>query len=369
MRYIHELSNWPNFRWDATKLANSLADTRHRQGLLLGKMSALGFDLRAEAGLETLTEDVVKSCAIEGEHLDIAQVRSSLARRLGIDIGGLMPINRHVEGVVEMMLDATRNYSTALTRERLFGWHAALFPTGYSNARKITVAAWRTAEAGAMQVVSGAIGHETIHFEAPSAERLEQEMSVFLNWFAENGDMDPVLKAGVAHLWFVTIHPFEDGNGRIARAIADMQLARADNSAERFFSMSAQIERERKEYYDILEYSQKGDIDITGWLEWFLSCLSHAIDGADSILAAVLRKARIWRHANGHPLNERQRTIINKLLGDFYGKLTSGKYAKLVKCSQDTAIRDIKSMMEYGILRQGEGGGRGTHYELVDSQR
>ncbi|MDR2503482.1 MAG: Fic family protein [Deltaproteobacteria bacterium] len=367
MPYIHELPDWPNFQWNTELLANRLANTRHRQGLLLGKMSSLGFAARAEAGLETLTEDIVKSGAIEGEHLDSAQVRSSLARRLGIDIGGLAPANRNVEGVVEMMLDATRQYSQALTRERLFGWHAALFPTGYSNARRIAVAAWRAADAGAMQVVSGPIGHERVHFEAPRAERLEHEMSVFLNWFAENENLDPVIKAGVAHLWFVSIHPFEDGNGRIARAIADMQLARADNSAERFFSMSAQIERERKAYYDILEHSQKGGINITAWLDWFLLCLAHAVDGADSMLSAVMRKAKVWNHANNYALNERQRLIVNKLLGDFYGKLTSGKYAKLAKCSQDTAIRDIKSLIEYGILRQGDGAGRSTNYELADN--
>ncbi|MDR3073221.1 MAG: Fic family protein, partial [Deltaproteobacteria bacterium] len=273
MPYIHERPNWPDFDWRMDTLAGPLADIRHKQGLLLGRMSALGFPLRTEAGLETLTLDVVKSSAIEGETLDMAQVRSSLARRLGIDIGGLTAVNRHVEGIVEMMLDATQRHAEPLTAERLYGWHAALFPSGYSGARKITVAAWRTPEAGAMQVVSGAIGREKVHFEAPPAGRLKKEMDAFLVWFNAPLGLDPVLKAGIAHLWFVTIHPFEDGNGRIARAIADCALARADNSRERFYSMSGRIERERKDYYDILERSQKEGMDITPWLDWFLGCL------------------------------------------------------------------------------------------------
>ena len=364
MQYIHELPGWPGFQWNMGKLAGLLASTRHKQGLLVGRMSALGFSVRAEAGLETLTLDVVKSSAIEGEALNVAEVRSSLARRLGIDIGGLAPVNRHVEGIVEMMLDATQRYAEPLTAERLFGWHAALFPLGYSHSRKITVAAWRIPEAGAMQVVSGPVGHEKVHFEAPSAERLEKEMTAFLDWFNAPLELDPVLKAGIAHFWFVTIHPFEDGNGRIARAIADCALARADNSTERFYSMSGRIERERSSYYDILERSQRGGLDITPWLDWFLSCLGRAIDGADETLAAVFRKAHVWQQANQHPLNERQRVVINRLLDDFVGKLTSSKYAKLAKCSQDTATRDIRELMEYGIMKAGDAGGRSTHYEL-----
>lgn len=366
MPYIHKHPQWPDFHWSMRTLASPLATIRHKQGLLLGRMSALGFSIRAEAGLETLTLDVVKSSAIEGEILDKAQVRSSLARRLGIDIGGLAPVNRNVEGIVEMMLDATQRYAEPLTAKRLFGWHAALFPMGYSVSRRITVGAWRTPEAGPMQVVSGYIGHEKIHFEAPAAKRLDLEMMRFLDWFNTPRDLDPVLKAGIAHLWFVTIHPFEDGNGRIARAIADCALARADDCPQRFYSMSGQIEQERKEYYNILEHSQKSSLDITLWLDWFLGCLGRTIDGAEETLAAVFRKAHIWQHANQFQLNERQRSIINRLLDGFKGKLTSGKYAKLAKCSPDTALRDIRKLMEYGILKQSEEGGRSTNYTLPD---
>ena len=365
MRYIHERPEWPDFHWNMETLANPLAAIRHKQGLLLGRMNALGFSIRAEAGLETRTLDVVKSSAIEGEVLDMAQVRSSLARRLGIDIGGLAPVNRNVESIVGMMLDATQRHAEPLTAERLFSWHAALFPTGYGPARRITVGTWRTPEAGPMQVVSGYVGHEKVHFEAPAAERLNQEMTRFLGWFNAPLDLDPVLKAGIAHLWFVTIHPFEDGNGRIARAIADCALARADACPQRFYSMSGQIERERKEYYSILERTQKGGLDITLWLGWFLNCLGRAIEGADETLAAVFRKAAVWQQANQYPLNERQRGIINRLLDEFEGKLTSGKYAKLAKCSADTALRDIRELMGYGILKQSEEGGRSTSYALV----
>ena len=366
MRYIHERTEWPAFHWDIAGLAERLADIRHKQGLLIGHMKALGFSVRAEVGLETLTLDVVKSSAIEGESLNASQVRSSLARRLGIDIGGLTPASRHVEGVVEMMLDATQRYAEPLTEERLFAWHAALFPAGYNASRRIAVGGWRSVEAGPMQVVSGYIGHEKIHFEAPVAERLNVEMTRFLEWFNAPLALDPVLKAGIAHLWFVTIHPFEDGNGRIARAIADCALARADDCPQRFYSMSGQIERERKEYYAVLERTQKGDLNITPWLEWFLSCLGRAIEEADTGLADVLRKARIWQHANQYALNARQHSVINRLLDSFVGKLTSSKYAKMAKCSPDTALRDIRELMEYGILRQGESGGRSTSYALSD---
>jgi Fic family protein len=365
MRYIHELPKWPDFYWDMGTLAGSLAAIRHKQGLLLGRMNALGFSTRAEAGLEILTLDVVKSSAIEGEVLDTAQVRSSLARRLGIDIGGLAPVNRNVEGIVEMMLDATQRYAEPLTAERLFGWHAALFPAGYGLSRRITVGAWRTPEAGPMQVVSGYIGREKVHFEAPAAERIALEMSRLLDWFNAPHDLDPVLEAGIVHLWFVTIHPFEDGNGRIARAIADCALARADDCPQRFYSMSGRIERERGEYYDILERTQKGGLDITPWLDWFLSCLGRAVDGADETLAAVFLKARVWQHANRFQLHERQRGVINRLLDGLEGKLTSGKYAKLAKCSPDTALRDIRQLLEFGILRQSAVGGRSTSYEIA----
>ncbi|MGL4209749.1 MAG: Fic family protein [Candidatus Adiutrix sp.] len=364
MPYIHELSGWPNFKWDMDKLSNLLASIRHKQGLLLGRMDALGFSARAEAGLETLTLDVVKSSAIEGEVLNVPEVRSSLARRLGIDIGGLAPANSHVDGMVEMMLNATQSYNKPLTAERLFCWHLALFPVAYSNFRKITVGAFRILEAGPMQVVSGPMGHERVHFEAPSAYRLEKEMAAFLDWFNTSLDFDPVLKAGIAHFWFVTIHPFEDGNGRIARAIADCALARADNTSVRFYSMSSRIEQERSVYYNILEQSQRGGLDITCWLDWFLSCLGRAIDGADKTLTAVFRKTQVWQIANQHQLNERQRMVINQLLGDFVGKLTSSKYAKLAKCSQDTAMRDIKELIDCGLIKLGDAGGRSTHYKL-----
>src|SRR5215470_17542996 len=302
--YIHELAEWPHFRWNNEALAKPLADVRHRQGLLIGHMGALGFDLRQEAVLQTLTADVLKSSEIEGEKLDAEQVRSCIARRLGMDVGGFKAADRNVEGVVEMMLDATRHYDQPLTAERLFAWHAALFPTGRSGMRKIRVGAWRDDSQGPMQVVSGPIGKQRVHFEAPGAPRVEKEMIAFLDWFNENSDLDPVMKSGLAHLWFVSIHPFEDGNGRIARAIADMTLARSENSSQRFYSMSAQIRQERNDYYEILEQTQKGTLDITPWMEWFLSCLGRAIYGAQDTLSAVLSKARFWERLRGIDLNE-----------------------------------------------------------------
>ena len=366
MRYIHEHAAWPNFLWNETRLSPLLADVRHRQGRLLGKMEALGFRLRSEATLTTLTADVLKSSAIEGELLDAGQVRSSIARRLGLEEGGLVRSSRDVEGVVEMMLDATQKFTEPVTAERLFGWHACLFPTGRSGMQTITVGGWRTSQAGPMQVVSGPIGKERVHFEAPSADRLDQEMAGFLQWFGKISGVDPVIKAALAHFWFVTIHPFEDGNGRIGRAIADMALARADGTPERFYSMSAQIEVERKQYYDILEASQRGGMDITLWLEWFLECLRRAVDGAEINLASILRKARLWEQVNEEPVNERQRAVINRLLDRFEGKLSSSKYAKLAKCSADTALRDIKVLLDRGILVQEEGGGRSTSYRLAE---
>jgi Fic family protein len=366
MTYIHERTDWPNFTWDSAKLSPVLAEVRHKQGRLLGRMEGLGFQLRNEASLATLTSDVVKSSAIEGEVLNPELVRSSIARRLGMDIGGAASINRDVEGIVEMMLDATQRFTEPLTAERLFGWHASLFPTGRSGMHKITVGAWRPAENGAMQVVSGAIGRENVHFEAPSAEKLESEMTALIQWFESRDEMDPVLRAALAHLWFVTVHPFEDGNGRIGRAIADMALARADGAKERFYSMSAKIEAERKDYYLNLEQSQRGTLDVTSWMEWFLGCLERAIAGADETLSKVLRKARIWDRVNQGLVNERQRAVINRLMDDFVGKLTSSKYAKLAKCSEDTALRDIRALMERGIFVQNEGGGRSTSYALVE---
>lgn len=365
MTYIWEQPDWPNIIWRDADIVALLADVRHAQGRLLGRMEALGFPLREEAFLRTLTQDVVKTSEIEGETLDVQQVRSSLARRLGIDIGALAPADRRVEGIVEVMLDATRNFGAELTRDRLFGWHAALFPTGRSGMVKIRVGDWRDDGGGPMQVVSGPIGRERIHYTAPPAERVAAEMEAFLDWFNAPADIDPVLKAAQAHLWFVTIHPFDDGNGRIARAIADLALTRSEGSPQRFYSMSAQIRAERNDYYAILEATQKGDQDVTEWMTWFLSCFQRAIDGADIVLSAVLDKARFWDVHKAASLNERQVKVINRLLDGFEGKLTSSKWAKLTKSSQDTANRDIAALVRLGILRKSEAGGRSTHYDLV----
>src|SRR6266851_724908 len=362
--YIHELHDWPRFQWNRQRLAELLAEVRHRQGRLIGHMEALGFSLRQEAVLQTLTADVLKSSELEGEKLDDEQVRSSIARRLVMDIGALKSADRHIEGIVEMMLDATRQYEQPLTEERLFAWHASLFPTGRSGMTKIRVGAWRNDSTGPMQVVSGLSGKERVHFQAPPAQQLDSEMTVFLRWFNANADTDPVLKAGMAHLWFVTIHPFDDGNGRLARAVADMALARSEKSPQRFYSMSAQIQEERAAYYDILEETQKGTVDITPWMEWFLGCLCRAIDGAQTTLSAVLAKARFWEAIAGVAINGRQRLVLNRLLDGFEGKLTTSKYAKLAKCSQDTALRDILSLVDHGILVRNPGGGRSTSYDL-----
>ena len=368
--WIHEHQDWPNFTWDAETLASKLADIRHRQGRLLGRMEGLGFELKREANLGTLTNDVVKSSAIEGENLNSEEVRSSIARRLGIDIAGLIPASRDVEGIVAMMLDATQQFSKPLTKDRLFDWHAALFPTGRSGMHKITIGGWRTIEAGPMQVVSGPIGKEKVHFEAPIAERLEKEMEAFLAWLAGGkNDTDPVIRAGIAHLWFVTIHPFEDGNGRIARAIGDRALACADGTPDRFYSLSSQIEAERKQYYNQLEAQQRSTPDITDWLSWFLDCLGRAISNAEITLGNVLFKAQLWDRINHKPVNERQRLIINRMLeDDFEGFMNTSKYAKLAKCSNDTALRDIQTLKERGIFIQNPGGGRSTSYRLPDRE-
>lgn len=364
--YIHQLPDWPSFRWSDEHLTAVLATVRHRQGRLTGHLEALGFPLRREAELRTLTADVLKSSEIEGEKLDAEQVRSSLARRLGIDIGALKPADRHVEGIVEMMLDGTLHYDQPLTAERLFSWHAALFPTGRSGMSRIVVGGWRTDAAGPMEVISGPVGNEHVHFEAPAAPRLDSEMAAFLDWFNRPPAVDPVLKAALAHLWFVTVHPFEDGNGRIARAVADMALARSEGTPQRFYSMSAQIRQERNAYYDILERTQNGTLDVTAWMEWFLLCLGRAIDGAQTMLAAVLAKAHFWERLQGIPLNDRQTLILNRLLDGFDGKLTTSKYAALAKCSQDTALRDIAFLLDRGILVRGAGGGRSTGYTLAE---
>ena len=365
--WIHEHQNWSNFTWDFKALASKLADIRYRQGRLLGRMESIGFELKREASLSTLTNDVVKSSAIEGEDLSPEEVRSSIARRLGINIAGLIPANRNVDGIVEMMCDATQCFTKPLTKDRLFDWHAALFPTGRSGMRRITVSGWRTTDVGPMQVVSGPIGHEKVHFEAPSADRLENEMQTFFAWFENDSDIDPVLKAGIAHLWFVTIHPFEDGNGRIARAIGDMALARADGTANRFYSLSTQIESERKDYYDQLEHQQRASPEITDWLKWFLDCLGRAILGAEGTLGNVLFKAELWGKINQKPVSERERLVINRMLeDDFKGHMNTSKYAKLAKCSNDTALRDISDLKERGIFIQNPGGGRSTSYRLPD---
>jgi Fic family protein len=364
--YIHRRTGWPDFHWDRVVLADKLAAVRHRQGRFVGRMESLGFRLREEAMLSTLTQDVLKSSEIEGEMLDSDQVRSSIARRLGLDIGGLTPADRDVEGVVEMMLDATQNFQEPLTAERLFGWHAALFPTGRSGMNRIRVGDWRHDRTGPMQVVSGPIGRQRVHFEAPTAERLDKEMKLFLDWFNRPAAIDEVLVAAQAHLWFVTIHPFDDGNGRIARAIADMALARSEQSPKRFYSMSAQIQLERNEYYKILERTQKGGLEITAWMQWFLDCLDRAFQGAETTLASVLRKARFWETHTGGAFNERQRKVLGRLLDGFEGKLTSTKWAKLAKCSQDTAGRDIADLVERGIVARDPAGGRSTSYSLIE---
>ncbi|AKU91859.1 Fic family protein [Vulgatibacter incomptus] len=366
MPFIHERAGWPALEWDLPTLAERLADVRHRQGRLFGRMEGIGFPLRSETLLQTLTADVITSSEIEGEILDRAQVRSSIARRLGIDEGGLQPVDRNVEGMVEMMLDATQRFAEPLAEERLCGWHAVLFPTGFSGMRRIRVGGWRPEDSGPMQVVSGPIGRERVHFVAPAPSRVPSEMGSFLDWFESGAaPRDPVLRAGLAHLRFVTIHPFEDGNGRIARAITDLALARSDGSSQRYYSMSAQVCRERKGYYEILESTQRGTPDVTPWLDWFLRCLGRAIEGAEATLASVLDVSRFWDEHPRETLNERQRIVIQRLLGPWTGKLTTSKWAKLAKCSQDTALRDISELIARGILRREASGGRSTSYALV----
>lgn len=367
MAYIWQHKGWPDLRWDDHALAKLLVGASRAQGRLLGKMEGLGFDLRAEAHLRTLTEDVVKSSEIEGEKLEADQVRSSIARRLGMDVAGLIPADRNVEGVVEMMMDATSRYTEPLTARRLFDWHAALFPTGRSGMRTIKVGGWREDAAGPMQVVSGPMGREKIHYEAPPAARVAKEMQRFLAWFAKPkpGETDALLIAGVAHLWFVTIHPFEDGNGRIARAVADMALARSEGTNQRFYSMSSQIRQERNDYYRLLEVTQKSDTDITRWQTWFLECLVRAIEGAQGTLNGVLHEARFWERFAKEPLNERQIKVLRLMFRNFEGKLTSSKWAKVTKSSPDTALRDIANLVERGALKKDAGGGRSTSYSLV----
>ncbi|MVW78093.1 Fic family protein [Bordetella sp. 02P26C-1] len=363
--YIWQSPHWPDWCYDLAALAEPLAAVSRAQGLLLGRLADVGMALRAEASLAALTEDVVQTSAIEGETLSVASVRSSVARRLGVDIGALAPADRHVDGIVDMILDATSKAMAPLTAARLFGWHAALVPTGYSGISAIKVVHWRDDSNGPMQVVSGSIGRAKVHFEAPPANRLAAEMARFLDWLNDASPKEPALvRAGLGHLWFVTLHPFDDGNGRIARAIGDLLLTRADGSPQRFYSLSAQIQRERKAYYDIIERTQKGDMDVTRWLTWFLSTLLKAIEHAHGVLDQVFAKAKFWQHAATIPMNERQIKVLNRLLDGFEGKLTTSKWAALAKCSQDTALRDITELLQRGVLQKTDAGGRSTSYQI-----
>lgn len=362
--YIYNNPNWPNFEWNSEKLLPLLSLVRNKQGLLIGKMSVLGFDLRNEANLQILTQEIVKSTEIEGEVLDKEQVRSSVARRLGLEISGLVNSERNVDGIVDLMLDAITNYDKELSKERLFSWHASLFPEGRSGMYNIKAGSWRDDSTGPMQVVSGALGKEKVHYQAPPAETLEKEMQQFIRWFNLNQKEDFVLKAAVAHLWFVTVHPFEDGNGRISRALSDMLLARSDEQTNRFYSMSTQIRKERNSYYEILEKTQKGAMDITNWLEWFLNCLLHSIENSEKLLEKIIFKHSFWIKHTGLTINDRQRKVLNLLMDDFEGALSTTKWAKIGKCSQDTALRDIQDLMEKGILMKSPQGGRSTNYEL-----
>jgi len=363
--YIWEHAEWPTWRYSLDVLAEPLAAVSRAQGLLLGRLADVGLALRDQASLVALTEDVVKTSAIEGEVLSVASVRSSVARRLGVEVAALAPVDRHVEGVVDMVLDATANALQPVAAERLFGWHAALFPTGYSGLSRLKVAAWRDDANGPMQVVSGPLGRQRIHYEAPPAARLDGEMARFLRWLNDSHDHPPLLKAGLGHLWFVSLHPFDDGNGRIARAVGDLLLVRADGSPQRFYSLSAQIQRERSAYYAVLERTQKGDLDVTAWLLWFLQALQRAVEDAHRTLDHVLAKARFWRVAATIPMNERQIKLLNRLLDGFEGKLTTSKWAAVAKCSSDTALRDIAELVQHGVLRRSEAGGRSTSYEIV----
>jgi Fic family protein len=363
--YIWKRSEWPHFTWDDARLLEPLAVARLKQGRLLGRMAQLGFDLKREAQLEALTEDVIKSSEIEGEVLDHDSVRSSIARHLGVPVAAVAPADRRIEGVVAMTLDATENYDTPLTPERLFGWQAALFPTGYSGSHQIKTGGWRDDIDGPMQVVSGPMGRQRIHYQAPPAERLDAELQAFLEWFNRRGETEGLLRAGLAHLWFVTIHPFEDGNGRIARAIADQALAQSEDSSQRFYSMSSQIRKGRSGYYDALEHTQRGTLEVTDWLVWFLDCFARAIDGAEVVCANVLRKADFWQRSAREPLTPRQKIVLNRFLDGFESRLTTKKWAAIGKCSIPTAQRDINELVERGILRRNPGGSKNTSYDLV----
>lgn len=364
--YIHQKEDWPTFKWDDKLLIDLLSEVRNLQGKIVGKMEALGFSLRNEAVLETLTLDVLKTAEIEGEILNVEQVRSSLAKKLGIQIENPVYSERNVDGIVDMLIDATQNFDNDLSKERLFDWHFSLFPTGRSGTYKIKVGNWRSDTTGPMQVVSGAMGKEKVHFEAPNSALLEEEMELFLNWFKSKEKIEPVIKAGIAHLWFITIHPFEDGNGRISRAISDMLLARADGIAQRYYSMSSQIRLDRKAYYEILEKTQQGNLHVTDWLVWFLNCLLSALKSSETVLNKVLYKHKFWNKYALEIRQERQKIMLNKLLDGFTGKLTTSKWAKINKCSPDTALRDIQDLIKKGIIQKEKAGGRSTNYELIE---
>lgn len=366
--YLYNHQNWPIFEWNSEKLLPLLSYVRNRQGKLIGKMGALGFELRNEANLEILTQEIIKSTEIEGEILDREQVRSSIARRLGLEIVGLVYSERNVDGIVDLMVDATRNFDKELNKERLFSWHSALFPTGQSGMYKIITGNWRDDSTGPMQVVSGALGKEKVHYQAPPAAQIENEMRIFLDWFNLEQKTDLVLKAAIAHLWFVTIHPFEDGNGRISRALSDMLLARSDEQSYRFYSLSTQIRKERNSYYDLLEKTQQSALDITNWLEWFLNCLLHAIENSEKLLEKIIYKHSFWIKHSRVNINDRQRKILNMLMDDFEGVLNTTKWAKIGKCSQDTALRDIQDLIEKGILVKSLKGGRSTNYEMKSDE-
>jgi len=363
--YIWQHKDWPNWVFDSEALAPILAAVHRAQGRTHGRMENLGFALRDQATLQILTEDVLKTSEIEGEKLSPDSVRSSIACKLGLDIGALAPTDRNVDGIVEVVMDASNSYEQRLTQERLFAWHGVLFPTGYSNLVKIRIGTWRNDAKGPTQVVSGAVGRQKVHYEAPPATALSKEMKLFLTWFNAKPVIDPILKAGLAHLWFVTLHPFDDGNGRIARAIGDRALAAAEKSSQRFYSLSAQIQNERKDYYRLLEQTQKGDMDVTAWLSWYLGCLLRAIEGADATISNVLAKSDFWKRWAGTPLNARQINIINRLLDGFEGKLTSSKWASIARCSPDSALRDANDLIARGMMRKSVSGGRSTSYELV----
>ncbi len=364
-RYIHQSKEWSDFVWDSELLLELLAEVRNLQGRLVGKMEALGFDFRDKAFLKTLTLDVLKSSEIEGEIYQVEEVRSSVARKLGMDLPDLIPYDRNIDGIADILVDATKNNRDLLTEERLFAWHAALFPVGRSGMHKITVGNWRQDEGGPMQVVSGPMGKEYVHFEAPASKRVPHEMAEFITWFNEETSLEPVLKAGVAHFWFITIHPFDDGNGRIARALTDMLLARADGINQRFYSMSAQILKERKRYYSILESCQKSSVDITSWQVWFLECLRRTLRSSDEVLRDVLEKSEFWKKHAQTDFNDRQRKILNRILDGFEGKLNSSKWAKICKCSSDTALRDIQDLVQKQVLEKENSGGRSTSYRLL----